>query len=202
MKETELGRRLLAGDPQVLEEIIDVYGSLVYRLVARILAGSGDRRDVEECCSDAFLEVQRKREQFDPARSGFQTWVLMLARYQALNYRRRWERKNNPAGNAIPVEDVPPAALTGGTVFASPERLVLKQEEREKISAALALLAVSEREILYRRYYLEQSVGEIAETLGISRGAVDSRLWRARRRLKERLRNDQIDKVVSLYEEK
>ena len=202
MTEKELGRRLRQGlsDSQILERIIDLYGSLVYRLVARILAGCGDERDIEECCSDTYLEVLRKREKFNPDRSGLRTWVLMLARYQALDYRRRFKRKNNPAGENLSVEDVLMTGEPGLTVSITPEKVVLEQEKREQIASALAALPPAAREILYRRYYLEQSIEAIAVFCGISRGAVDNRLWRARRHLKQQLLDDYENKVVSPYE--
>ncbi|NLI70423.1 MAG: sigma-70 family RNA polymerase sigma factor [Firmicutes bacterium] len=202
MTEKELERRLRQdqNDPQILERIIDLYGSLVYRLVARILAGCGDERDIEECCSDTYLELLRKREEFNPNRSGLRTWILMLARYRALDYRRRFKRKNNPAGENVAVDDVLITGEPGLTDSITPEKIVLEQEKREQIASALATLPPSAREILYRRYYLEQSIEAIAISCGISRGAVDSRLWRARRHLKQRLLDDYENKVVSPHE--
>ncbi len=202
MTEKELERRLRQdqNDPQILERIIDLYGSLVYRLVARILAGCGDERDIEECCSDTYLELLRKREEFNPNRSGLRTWILMLARYRALDYRRRFKRKNNPAGENVAVDDVLITGEPGLTDSITPEKIVLEQEKREQIASALATLPPSAREILYRRYYLEQSIEAIAISCGISRGAVDSRLWRARRHLKQRLLDDYENKGVSPHE--
>lgn len=186
-----LGDRLREGEPQALEEIIAAYGSPVYRLTARILAGYG-QDEYEECSSDTFLEVWRKRAQFDPSRSGLRTWVLMLARYRALDYRRRRARQYNPAGETVTVDAV-------STEAASPEPLLLDREKREWIMGALAALPAAEREILYRRYFLDESIAAIAASCGISRGAADNRLWRARRSLKRLLLDDHGNKVVALH---
>lgn len=188
MEEKDLYRSLLGDDPRALEDIIDAYGSCVYRLIFRILGRLASSRDVEECSSDAFAAVWEKRRRYDPERAPLRTWVLVLARYKALDCRRKLAARQEaslpdlfPAGEPSHRED--------------PEEVFLRKERRETVQEAMMALPEEEREALYRRYFLEESAAEIAASLNISRGAVDTRLWRARKTLKRYLKQ-QEEKVV------
>lgn len=155
----------------------------MYRLVSLILRGQADPGTVEECCSDVFMSVWHKREQFNPARGGLRTWVLILARYRALDYRRRLGRRKDkeicsPGGQPSPAGDT--------AAGADPESCCLQEERRSEIMSALASLPEPDREILYRRYFIEEPVERIALKMGITRGAAENRLWRARKALKSK----------------
>lgn len=186
MLEDEIYTGLLNGKTAALEKLIKLYAPDVYKLVNRILSNLGGPADVEECCGDVFVAAWEKRCQYDPARAGLRTWVLILARYKALDYRRKLARSSE----TIPFQDT----ASPGT----PEDSLLAGEERAAVMQTLSALPRAEREILYRRYYLEESVESIAAGLGISRGAADNRLWRARSALKKALQQDMDGKVVRI----
>jgi RNA polymerase sigma-70 factor (ECF subfamily) len=71
---------------------------------------------------------------------------------------------------------------------ATPESLLIAQADRENVQQALADLPVPFREILLLCEVEEMSYQEIAETLGIAMGTVMSRLYRARKALRDLLR--------------
>ena len=186
MNENEIYKRMLRGDTIALEQIIDLYGEPVYRLVARILGALGNPCDVEECCSDTFVSAWEQRNQYDPSRGALRTWVLILARYRALDLRRKFLRRGVLDNMHTPDQDEP-----------TPEELLLMNETHEEIATALARLPEDDKKILYLRYFLEEPIEQIAAVMGISRGAADTRLWRARPLLKKLLNKD--GKVVTLH---
>ncbi|MCR3921403.1 MAG: sigma-70 family RNA polymerase sigma factor [Firmicutes bacterium] len=192
MEEQEIHQRLLREDTSALELVMDRYGSCVYKLAATILR-DGNKGMIEECCSDVFVAVWEKKHQFNPQRGNFRTWVLILARYQALDYRRHLLRQR-AVEDLYQDDSVTDAADPGGT----PETYLMQKELRVQLIAALETLPVSMKDVLYRRYFLEESIEDMAEELGLSRGAVDNRLWRARHALKLYL-HEQEGKVVSLH---
>jgi RNA polymerase sigma-70 factor (ECF subfamily) len=67
----------------------------------------------------------------------------------------------------------------------SPERLLIEEEERERVGRALAALAPGDRHLLVQSLIEGRSGDDMAQELGIARDAVHQRLSRARRRLKE-----------------
>ena len=78
-------------------------------------------------------------------------------------------RRGPPSGDAAP----------------SPEAAALDRERDEALLAALAQLSEADRQILTCRYLLDLSEAETADTLGLRRGTVKSRLSRALGRLRD-----------------
>lgn len=159
-----------------LEEAIDRHGRTVYALCVRILSGLGEEQDVEECVSDTFLAVWQRIGEFDPGRASFRTWVLVLAKYRALDARRRLSG-NRECGGADDA-DVPDWRA---------ESAFRGVEAREALHRALRSLDDLDRELVYRRYYLFESIDQLAEDHGLTVSAVHNRLWRARKAMRARL---------------
>lgn len=179
---------LLAGlrrqDPAALTALIDAYLPPVYALCVRILAGAGSPQDAEECASDAFHAAWRQVGHYDPSRAPLRTWLLMLAKYVALERRRQNVRRAEVEGPAqIPVGQSATEPL--------PQEQLASGEERARLQTALQSLPTLDRVVVYRRYFLGESTRTLAESLGLSPQAVDNRLWRSRRQLRIALR--QID---------
>jgi len=184
LDEQTIHRQLLARDPAGLDALVDQLGHKVYRLVQLVLGGLGNQQDVEEVVSDALAAAWERASEFDPARSTLTNWVLMLAKYAALDRRRALRRQNlDAAGQAkvIPLEAAPEPAA------AASEEEVLAEADQAAVHEALRSLPPAERELLVRRYFFEEPLAELARDLGLTRGALDTRLWRARQHLKQLL---------------
>ncbi|MEG0473826.1 MAG: sigma-70 family RNA polymerase sigma factor, partial [Solibacillus sp.] len=63
------------------------------------------------------------------------------------------------------------------------EQHLLKREQKNELLFALSQLAELDRHIFMMKYYLELTNSEIAETLGITKAAVDNRLYRGKKEL-------------------
>lgn len=175
MSEPELIQGLINRDPAALSALVDSYAASVYALVSRILAGAGSAQDAEECTSDVFHAAWQRVGQYDPARAPLKTWLLILAKYQALERRRQLLRQ---AG----LPDAPePAPLE------EPQQALAEAEERQEIQKALDQLPPMDRELVYRRYFMDERVDDLARALGLTRQAADNRLWRARKALRQLL---------------
>ncbi len=65
--------------------------------------------------------------------------------------------------------------------------LIERREQQEQLRRALEQLPELDRMVIYLRYFRLASTEEIAARTGLSRRAVDTRLWRARKSLRESL---------------
>ncbi|MBP2019588.1 RNA polymerase sigma-70 factor (ECF subfamily) [Symbiobacterium terraclitae] len=182
-------RQLLARDPAGLDALVDLVAHKAYRLARMAMGGLGSEQDVEEVVSDALAAAWERVEEFDPGRSTLTNWVLMLTKYAALDRRRALRRHNLDAEGQARV--IPLSAAPEPTAPPS-EELVLAGEEQATLHAALRRLPEAERNLLIRRYFLGESLAEMARDLGLTRGALDTRLWRARQNLK-RLLNEESE---------
>jgi RNA polymerase sigma factor (sigma-70 family) len=64
------------------------------------------------------------------------------------------------------------------------DRAALGAETRDQVRQSVASLPARDREVIVLRYFEQMEVAEIAQVLGLKRGAVEVRLHRARERLR------------------
>lgn len=183
-----LHRRLLARDPQVLDDLVAAYGGYIDQLARVILGGLGTAEDAEEIASDALVSAWERAAQYEPTRTPLKTWLLMLTKYAALDRRRLLQRRRFTSQGdekVIPLEAAPEQvdALT-------PEESLLRFDRQAQLRRALHRLPEAERDLLLRRYYMDEPVTELMAALGLSRGALDNRLWRARQAMKALLQDE------------
>jgi RNA polymerase sigma-70 factor (sigma-E family) len=151
----------------------DLYRS-DYRRLVRLAAILLDRREeAEEVVQEAFIRLDRHWDRVDDeARrpAYLRSIVMNLARSKMR--RRLVARRRRPLPDAEPAE--------------ADERAVLAAEHAEVV-AALRLLPARQQQVLVLRYYEDLSETEIADTLGISNGAVKSHAHRGIAALTEAL---------------
>ena len=172
--EARLVERVAAGDGEALAEL---YRRHHEALCAYLLRLAGDQDLAEEVVQDTLLAVWRGAATFQ-GRSRVRTWLLGIARRQALGRLRRAvpERTSEELLAELPAPE--PA----------PEELALASAERRDLAAAVGQLSALHQEVLALAFVHGLSYAEIAEVLGVPLGTVKSRLAGARRALAERLR--------------
>jgi RNA polymerase sigma factor (sigma-70 family) len=203
----DLARRLNERDPEALETLISRYSREIFYFIRLVLDGVGVTQDAEECVNDLFVAVWQEIDTFDPGRGTLRTWLTMRAKYIALDRRRQLCRRqahsiqsadedrqwNTADGthngkstgwgydreNRVALPPHPEASM---------ESLLEQSERREALHLALATLPELERYLIYQRYFKFASTEELAAKTGLSRHAVDTRLWRARKSLREALK--------------
>jgi RNA polymerase sigma-70 factor (sigma-E family) len=131
------------------------------------LAGllTSDRSSAEEVVQDAFVGLHRK---FDNIRDP--QLALAYLRASVVNGSRSKLRRRRTERAHIPPY-LPPAA--------SAEDGAMAREEHQQVRAGLRTLPRRQREVLVLRYHMDLSEAEIADALGISRGAVKGYASRA-----------------------
>lgn len=180
LDESELIRRVEAGDEAAFEELVRRHRGSVERLAARMLP---DPRDREEACQDVFLKVFRKIGTFR-GESRLATWIDSIAYRTFLN---RLEGREAPVpGSQLGTgegRDWFPAGIADED--AAPEERAERSELRSILERAIRRLRPAHRAAI-TLYHLEgRTVAEIAESLDRAEGTVKSHLYRARRELKE-----------------
>ncbi|MBF6591899.1 MAG: sigma-70 family RNA polymerase sigma factor [Ktedonobacterales bacterium] len=186
---------LVERDPRALEALIHRYSREMSYFIRLVLDGVGTPQDAEECANDLFVAVWQEIGTFDPARGSLRTWVTMRGKYIALDRRRQVQRRQAAftsldAGESAmgthsetkPFER-PPASLTENSM----EGQLEQRERREELRRALTLLPELDRTLVYMRYWQLASTEAICRKTGLTRHAIDTRLWRARKQLRDAL---------------
>ena len=144
-----------------------LYGFLAYR--------TGDGALAEDLLADTFERALRARRGFDRRRGTERNWLYAIA----LNLLRDHARRAATEGRAMD------RVKTGGPLAAdSAEEAVGRRDELQR---AMAGLAEEEREAIALRFGAELSLPEMAGLLGLPLTTVEGRVYRALRKLRERL---------------
>lgn len=158
---------------QALEELYAAHWRSLVRLAVLLVRDVGT---AEEVVQDAFVAVHgRWRRLRDPDRA------LAYLRQTVVN------RARSVLRHQTVVERHARREAGAGRGSAPPEPAVEHAGRRTAVLQALGDLPERQREVLALRYYLDLSEAQIADTLGISRGAVKSHASRGAATLRERL---------------
>lgn len=141
------------------------YGPSVYRLA---YARTGNRQDAEDVMQETFLTLLRKGPAKFECDGHARAWLLRVAAQRAADHFRRVNRRGEE-----PLEEAETAA---------PPR-----EDRGETLEAVLTLPADLRMAVHLYYYEGYSVAETARILGKSEGAVKTRLFRARAKLRDYL---------------
>jgi RNA polymerase sigma-70 factor (ECF subfamily) len=173
--------RILGGEKDLFLELIRPYQRTVY---ATLMSMTGSKEDAEDVTQDVLLKALTRLHQFR-RESAFGTWLVQIAINEAMIRRRRlrygmmFSLTNGPDddGAYVPKDfadwrEIPSEALE-------------RSEIREALAKALALLEEHYRLAFILRDVNELSITETANILGITRGAVKTRLRRARLMLRD-----------------
>ncbi len=154
------------------DEFERLYAAEAQGLFAFLAYRTGDRALAEDLLADAFERALRSRGRFDRRRGSGKTWLYAIA----LNLLRDHARRAAAEGRALGRVDepAPPDALEG-------------VERREALERALATLSAEEREAVALRFGADLSVPEMARVLGEPLTTVEGRVYRALRKLRDRL---------------
>lgn len=169
-------QRIAAGDRQAYAELVRHFQRPLAGFLARM--GLSPAR-VEDVTQDTFLRAWEYLPSYRPARAQFSTWLYTIARRLALNELDRAANRRETAAT----DDTPePACSQPGP----PESLAL-QRRQAALQAALRTLPVEDRSVLALAYVHELEAADIARIEGCSSGAVRTRIYRARQRLRDAL---------------
>ena len=153
--------RLYEGHAQPL------FGFLVYR--------TGNRALAEDVMAETFEKAYRSRGSFDSRRGNQKTWLYTIA----LNALRDHARRHAAEARAYERATV---AVPGGD-FGGFDAI----DDRDRLGRALQSLSSEEREAVALRFGAELTVPEIAKLSGEKLSTAEGRVYRALRKLRERL---------------
>lgn len=165
-------KRLQSGKEDALEYIVNEYLPLVKGISFKILGPIQNEGLIDECINDIFLSIWNNAKKFKGNSGNFKHWVASISRFKAIDYYRK-EIKNNEVG-------------TDNVEFPdhnSTEEEIILAENKKEILDLIRTLEPIDQKILIMRYFLDMKPEEIAEKLDLTKSAVNSRIYRGRKKL-------------------
>ena len=177
LSDTDLIERTLAGDQSAYADLVKRHQRFVFTLAMRF---SKSREDAEEIAQDCFIKAYRSLESFQ-RQAKFTTWLYSIVYTTAMTTLR----KKRIATDSIDDEDT--FIQVENKPSGYDENNVENKSRSFYLSQAIDQLLPDDATIITLFYKGEQSLEEIAQTMGIGANTVKVKLFRARQRLKDKL---------------
>jgi len=172
--------RIAGGDRLAMQVLFARHQVRVYRFVLRLVRNEATAEDL---ISEVFLDVWRQAGKFE-GRSAVSTWMLGIARFKALSVLRKRPEEELDEETAEQIEDQTD----------DPEVALAKKDKAAVLRQCLGKLSAEHREVVDLVYYHEKSVEEVAGIVGIPEATVKTRMFYARKKLSELLKEQGIDR--------
>lgn len=169
-------RRFLSGDEEAFKEIIDDYREGLIFFINRYVH---DLAAAEDLSIDVFTELLVHHRY--NSKSSLKTYLYMVGRSKALNFIKH--RKILPETELSAAENLPSDEL-------SPEEIVLRDETKRAVNAALEQLPEDMRVAVHLVYFEELSYSDASKVMRKNRKQIDNLLYRAKNSLRTILKDE------------
>ena len=177
--------RLAAGQDAALNDLMERHATPVFHFLCRMVGNEDDANDLAQ---ETFVRVFRSRASFRTD-GKFSTWLFTIAANLARNHFRWRSRHPNISLEAETGETEQTLDSTLPANDPAPNEQALAAERAATVRTAVNKLPEDLREAIVLCEWEELSVSEAAAILETTPKAVESRLYRARQILRERLKN-------------
>lgn len=176
--DAELMRTLAEGDDLALNRLMDAWSQ---PLISYLMRFTGSHATASDLAQESFVRVHRHRLEYRTSQK-FSTWLFAIATNLARNH-ARW-RSRHPEALTEPecLRELPVAGSS-----ASPDQQAATNERLAAVQKAVSELPHDMREVLILSTWHGMSHAEIARVQSTTEKAVEVRLYRARKLLREML---------------
>ncbi|HBL75670.1 MAG: hypothetical protein A2W90_17250 [Bacteroidetes bacterium GWF2_42_66] len=161
---------IIAGHTRQYRILVERYQNPVFRVIIKIV---GDAEDAKELTQDVFVKAFESIAQYKPEHKFF-SWIYRIAINRALLFVKRKK-------NFMQIENVP------DQFYQVPDQPFEQENRDHLLNGSINELGEHYKSVVLLKYYADLSYADIADTLGIPEKTVKSRLFDARKILKEKL---------------
>lgn len=180
----EIVDKILKGEMDAFEQLIDRYQKLIYNLAYRIFNNTSDAEDVTQ---EVFLKIYRNIEKCSGKQS-IKTWIYTITYNTCIDEVRKRKGKNNISLDMTLDSDDGEYSFEVASNEPTPEASLLNKEGIKEIEEAINQLNEVNKSLVFLRDIKGLSYNEISEIMDMNIGTVKSRLNRARNKLKNILK--------------
>lgn len=176
MTDKELIKKLKKDKSSGLSAVIDLYSGLLYKIAAGVILPLGTKEDVEECVSDSFIAFYGEINKINLEKASIKTYLAVITKRKAIDHYRTLKK----ATALIPYDE---AELSE----AATQDFTVSTDKKSALIKAVKNLGEPDTTIVTRKFYLGETAAEIAAELDMSEAAVQKRIERSKKKLKEEL---------------
>jgi RNA polymerase sigma-70 factor (ECF subfamily) len=167
-EDRSLVARCLQGDRAAFERLVDRYQRVMFNVALRMVNNRDDAMDVTQT---AFIKAYEKLDSYNPEYRFF-SWLYRILVNESLNLLGR-RKPQEEVDTRLPSRDKTPDLAYG------------EDQVRERLQAAIESLPADYQRVLVLRHYGDLSYKDMSEILDLPEKTVKSRLFTARRMLRD-----------------
>jgi|LSQX01.3.fsa_nt_gb RNA polymerase sigma factor (sigma-70 family) len=168
-----LVKRAVSGDKAACEQLVKKYQAYIFAIILNL---TGDSCNAETIAQEVFLQMYISLPQY--RFKGFRTWLGRIAVHKAIDWKRKQQRRQAKERLLADRERLAVQVEYGGV-----EEKLIRQEEAKRIRNLCRRLPESYQRVIKKYYFAGKSYQEIAGEEGIAVKTVETRLYRARKKL-------------------
>lgn len=176
-----LAQQMSSGDESAFATFYDRFAPGLFSMIYAILR---DQKESEDVLQEAFVQMWKRTATYDPARSSLFTWAVMISRHKAID-RLRSRQRQSRLSEAVASET---ETFATSTPSDRADNALARNDERERVRAALGQLGEAQREALELAFFAGLTQIQISERLDAPLGTVKARIRRGLLALREVLR--------------
>lgn len=187
MTEIEIVEKIQSGDMNALGEIFEIYKNQALKYSYLI---TNDKFTSEDIVQEAFIKCYSSAKSLKNVEH-FKSWFFKILT------RIAWKRVGKDK-KALPIDNI--FEKVDDESIDKSINMYIRNQEEEILHAEIENLDLKQKTVIVLFYFNELSIKEIAKIMGCFEGTVKSRLYSARKKLKESLLNNEEDKYVYVKE--
>lgn len=173
------------GDEYAFTCLVKAYQDKIYSLAYYV---TQNHQDAEDVTQEVFLKLWRSMDSYREDAS-VQAWIMQIAKHACFDLLRKRKRTATESLYTERDGEQVERPLADPDGQSNPAEVVAEQDRRQSVERALLALPPEYREVLTLRYINGLSYEQITQVLGQPEGTVKSRLFRAKKSLKNILEN-------------
>lgn len=171
------------GDEAAFRELVDTYKKKIYYLAYDFTHNHHDAEDISQV---VFMKAYRSMKTFK-RNAKLSSWLYRIAVNAGIDHIRKKTDISDSMDEESFQEGAVEFSLGGERFDENPEKSAEARMMQTRVEKALEKVSNRERTVFVLRHYNNLNLEEIAETLGLSLGAVKSFMFRAVRKLRKEL---------------
>lgn len=175
LSDQELMTRISRGDTVAFGELYDRTSSHLFGLLISMVR---ERADAEDILQEAFMQVWRQADRYDPERATPLGWLVTIARSRAIDYFRR---RGVAAQSELPESSVDPEML----------RVLEQSESSARARQALGRLPIEQRTAIELAFFAGLTYEQVAVSQGLPVGTAKTRIRAGLQRLRDLLQESE-----------
>jgi len=167
----QLLKRIAGGEESALRSFYQAYEQRVFAFALKRL---NDHFEAADVLNDVMMQVWRSAERFE-GRSKVSTWVLGIANHKILDKLRQRKRVEH--------DELDPQLEDENEISAS--RVIEASEDMDNLAICMDKLSDNHRQVIHLTFFEELSYPDIAQVLDCPQGTIKTRIFHARKQLKQ-----------------